>query len=158
MTTSTVSLWHARDATPEALAAAVNEAPITALQEVRAAFVDHDVWAWPDGAGGVHVVIDGVFLGPAFEQEHSWLAFTINHLYPEADTYPHYVRADLARVDGVALVAPFHVGNTFQDQPAVMVSRSSPKRVSGLSTAARKALTVTSFIQSQKVADEEVQP
>lgn len=149
MTTLTKSPWQTRDVPEESLRADVKVAPLAALREVRDAFADHDVWAWPDGSGGVLVVIEGVCLGPAWGQETSWLGFTINYLYPDADTYPHYVRADLSRADGTSLIAPFHVGNTFQEQPAVMVSRSSPNRVSGLSTAARKALSVVSFIQSQ---------
>ena len=143
--------WAARDAPSEALLNAANPGPLTGLREVQAVFEGHDIRSWPDGMGGVHVVIDEVQLGPAWVQETSWLGFTINYLYPDADTYPHYVRADLAHVDGNALVVPFHAGNSFQDQGAVMVSRSSPQRVSGLSTAARKALSVLTFIQSQPV-------
>jgi hypothetical protein len=152
-----ISPWQTLEAPSEVLRAGVNEAPLAALLEVKDVFADHDVWAWPDGVGGVHVAIEDVVLGAAWAQQKSWLAFTINHLYPEADTYPHYVRADLARLDGVNLVAPFHVGHTFQEQPAVMVSRSSPNRVSGLSTAARKAVSVITFIQSQKFDAEEQQ-
>jgi len=156
MTTLTESPWQTRDVPEESLATTVNPAPLAALREVRDAFAGHDVWAWPDGFGGVHVVIEGIPLGAAWAQETSWLGFTINYLYPDADTYPHYVRADLSRADGIALVAPIHVGNAFQEQPAVMVSRSSPRRVSGLSTAARKALSVVSFIQSQPATQTEL--
>ena len=106
------------------------------------------MYAWPDGSGGAHVVIEDVHVGPVWAQERSWLAFTINYLYPDADTYPHYVRGDLARTDGAAVVVPFHTGHVFQDLPAIMVSRSSPQRVAGLATAARKALSVISFIQN----------
>lgn len=149
MTTLIASPWAERDASARGMLDAVNAAPLAALQEVRSTFEEHTVRAWPDGTGGVHVVIEDIDLGPAWTQETSWLSFTINYLYPDADTYPHYVRPDLAHVDGNPLVAPFHPGNMFQDLPAVMVSRSSPNRVSGLSTAARKALSVITFIQSQ---------
>lgn len=131
------------------LQAKVNAAPLAALQDVQTTFEEHAVWARPDGLGGVHVVIDGVHLGPAFMQDASWLGFTINYLYPDADTYPHYVRSDLTHVDGNPLLVPFHIGNQFLEQPAVMVSRSSPNRVSGLSTPSRKALSVVAFIQAQ---------
>lgn len=149
MSTLIESPWAARAADASSLSSSVNSAPLGALQEVRDTFDAHAVWAWPDGMGGVHVVIDAVDLGAAFVQGTSWLGFTINYLYPDADTYPHYVRVDLARVDGAPLSVPFHAGNMFLDQPAVMVSRSSPNRVSGLSTASRKALSVLSYIQTQ---------
>lgn len=148
MNTITTSPWAARAATPQALADSVNPAALAGLHEVEATFEHHPVYAWPDGAGGVHVVIEDVPLGPAWAQERSWLAFTINYLYPNADTYPHYVRVDLARADGTALVVPFHPGHVFQDMAAIMVSRSSPQRITGLATAARKALSVISFIQN----------
>lgn len=149
MSTPIASPWAERDASAQGLLDAVNVAPLAALQEVRSTFAEHTVRAWPDGSGGLHVVIEDLDLGPAWTQGTSWLGFTINYLYPDADTYPHYVRADLMHVDGNPLVVPFHPGNTFQDLSAVMVSRSSPSRVSGLSTAARKALSVFTFIQSQ---------
>ncbi|OZE40002.1 MULTISPECIES: hypothetical protein [unclassified Rhodococcus (in: high G+C Gram-positive bacteria)] len=145
------SPWAVRDASHDVLLGAVNSGPLAGLREVQVAFDGHAIRSWPDGAGGVYVVIESVQLGPAWAQETSWLGFTINYLYPDADTYPHYVRADLSHVDGNALVVPFHLGNTFQDRAAVMVSRSSPQRVTGLNTAARKALSVLTFIQSQPV-------
>lgn len=152
MSTVIESHWAVHSVTEETLADTVNPSALAGLHEVQATFEDHAVHAWPDGTGGVHVVIENVQLGPAWAQESSWLAFTINYLYPDADTYPHYVRADLTRADGTALVVPFHVGHAFQEQPAIMVSRSSPQRVSGLSTAARKALSVLSFIQTSTPA------
>lgn len=149
------SHWAARHAPHEALMNAVNPGALQGLREVQAMFDGYDVRSWPDGTGGVHVVIENLQLGAAWIQESSWLGFTINYLYPDADTYPHYVRADLAHIDGNALVVPFHIGNTFQDQAAVMVSRNSPQRVTGLSTAARKALSVLTYIQSQPVDREQ---
>jgi hypothetical protein len=149
------SPWAAHDVAELSLLDTVNAAPLAALREVRSMFEEHTIRAWPDGAGGVHVVIEDIQLGPAWCQKTSWLGFTINYLYPDADTYPHYVRADLRHVDGNPLVAPFHIGHALQDQPAVMVSRSSPNRVSGLSTAARKALSVITFIQSQPTSREQ---
>ena len=148
MSTITTSPWAVRATTGQALADAVNPAALAGLHEVEATFEDHPVYAWPDGTGGVHAVIENVLLGPVWAQERSWLGFTINYLYPDADTYPHYVRADLAHANGTALVVPFHPGHVFQDLPAIMVSRSSPRRVTGLATAARKALSVISFIQN----------
>jgi hypothetical protein len=141
------SPWAAHAIAGQALADAVNPAALAGLREVEKTFEECSVHAWPDGSGGVHVVIEDVHLGSTWVQDTTWLAFTINYLYPDADTYPHYVRADLARADGAAVAVPLHVGNSFLGQPAIMVSRSSPQRIAGLSTAARKALSVISFIQ-----------
>lgn len=149
MSAAAVSPWTAREVSEAVLQAGVNPSVLIALGEVRTTFEQHTVRAWPDGSGGVHVVIEAVALGPAFAQDTSWVGFTINYLYPDADTYPHYLRADLAHTDQSPLAVPLHSGQTFENQPAVMLSRRSTNRVTGLSTAARKALSVLSFLRTQ---------
>lgn len=149
MNAATVSPWTDREVSEAVLQASVNPPVLAALGEVRTTFEEHPVRAWPDGSGGVHVVIEDVALGPTFTQDTSWVGFTINYLYPDADTYPHYLRHELAHADQSPLAVPLHVGQTFQDQPAVMLSRRSNNRVTGLSTAARKTLSVLSFLRDQ---------
>ncbi|WP_181125545.1 MULTISPECIES: hypothetical protein [unclassified Rathayibacter] len=80
------------------------------------------MYAWPDGQGGAHVVIDSIELGPGWAQESTWLAFSVSYLYPDADCYPHYVRADLAHADGRSLKVPFHFGNR-----TAVVAGSTPR-------------------------------
>jgi hypothetical protein len=142
--------WADRGVADEALASSVTAPVARAITEIRSSFPDTQVYAWPDGQGGAHVVIDSIDLGPGWAQESTWLAFSISYLYPDADCYPHYVRADLAHADGRGLEVPFHFGNAFLDHPSVMVSRRTNLREPALSTAARKALSVTAHIQEQR--------
>ena len=85
------------------------------------------------------------------------MAFFISNACPFADTYPFYVRADLSRIDGVALKVPLHVGNSwapdlrgFSARPAVMVSRrqNHPECV-GRETPLMKLQTVIRWLMKQ---------
>ena len=149
MTTLSAFPWADRGITGANFIAAVNTPVAQSVADVRGAFPENQVHAWPDGQGGARVVIESIELGPAWVQQTSWLGFDISYVYPDADCYPHYVRPDLQRVDGQALLPPVHVGNLFAEQPAVMVSRRSNRRDLVLGTAARKALSVVSFLQEQ---------
>jgi hypothetical protein len=147
VTTVHDSPWTDRAVDDADFIAAVNAPVVQAVAEVRAAFPENQVHAWPDGQGGARVVVESIELGPGWAQQTSWLGFDISYVYPDADCYPHYARPDLQRTDGHALVPPVHGGNLFADQPAVMVSRRSNRRDLVLGTAARKALSVVSFLQ-----------
>ncbi|MCW3038782.1 MAG: hypothetical protein JWM31_687 [Solirubrobacterales bacterium] len=80
------------------------------------------VRAWADGTGGAQVVIDDVPLSSTWTTTSTWVGFALSHLVPEADTYPHYVRADLGYADGRPLTVPLSPA-TFAGVPAVQVSR-----------------------------------
>jgi len=138
-----------RGAHQTTLVAAVTPAVATAVDEIRRAFPDASVRAWPDGQGGAFVVIDDVELGPAWAPSSSWLGFMVSYLHPETDCYPHYVGAEVHRIDRQAMQAPFHSGQTFDGEPAIMVSRRSPGRDPLLDTPARKTQSVLQFIRSQ---------
>ncbi len=86
------------------------------------------------------MIVESLPLGPGFVPSASWVGFAIPGLYPRADVYPHFVRADLARADGVALSAPLNPGHTMPGfgLPAVMVSRRSNRWNPNRDTAALK--------------------
>lgn len=147
--TAAVEVWSARGVDQMTLDNGVTAAVAVAVDGVRRAFSDTTVHAWPDAKGGAFVVIDTAELSPALAPSSSWLGFLISYLHPETDCYPHYVRPDLHRVDGRALQAPFHNGQTFDGLQAVMVSRRSPGRDPRLDTPARKTLSVLQFIRDQ---------
>jgi hypothetical protein len=93
-----------------------------AIDELREHFDSMiDIVELPDG--GARVVINGIELGAPYQQPDTWVGFTLTPLYPYADVYPHFVRPDLARVDGRRLEIPIHINNSFYGAPAVMVSR-----------------------------------
>lgn len=131
------------------VAASCTTAVADAVIQVRQRFTE-PVYAWPDGSGGAFVVIDQVDLGPAWVEPVSWLGFVITHLHPLSDVYPHWVRPDLRRIDGLPLaVPPLHSGNQFDGRPAVMVSRASRRRDPGVDTPARKAGSVLAYLRGQ---------
>ncbi|MDD7814483.1 hypothetical protein PP713_18115 [Mycobacterium sp. CSUR Q5927] len=96
-----------------------------AVEDIRAAFPDAAVDVREDD-GGVIVVVDPVDPGPPYVQRSSWIGFRITYQYPYADVYPHFLRGDLARVDGAGLGEAI-TATTFEGKSAVQVSRRSRK-------------------------------
>jgi len=122
-----------------------------AVEQIRRAFPDTAVEVREDSAGGAYVLVENLDLGPAFEPRRSWVAFPIPYVYPQGDSYPHWVRGDLARADSTPLAAPFHPGQQVPlfDRPAVMVSRRSNRWDPARDTALLKLLRVLHFFSKQ---------
>lgn len=121
-----------------------------AIAELRSQFGDPRVQIAELPDGGARVVVEGLELGAPYVQPETWCGFTLAPLYPYADVYPHFVRPDLSRIDGKALQTPIHIGNTFYDRPAIMVSRRT--RLTGPAnpnTAVLKLLKVQSWLLAQ---------
>lgn len=112
-----------------------------AIREIAAAFPKCPLESADDGQGGAFVTLKDVPITGPYEQPASWFGFHITHTYPYADVYPHFVRHDLSRRDKKPLGAALSVG-TFQNQPAIQISRRS-KRLN--------AATDTALLKLQKV-------
>jgi hypothetical protein len=150
MTATSVVNWSSCGVDQSTLAARVSAAVAVAVSQVRAAFANWPVHAWATADGSAIVIIEDIELGPRWIQDTTWLAFQISYLHPDADCYPHWVRPDLARANGAALVPPLHNQNqTFDGRPAVMISRRSPRRNPAIDTPARKAQSVVRFLREQ---------
>jgi hypothetical protein len=133
----------ARSLGPEGLEGDVYEA----IKEICANFTDLEVVAWADGEGGAFVVIDGVDIGSTWSPFTTWVGCRILNAYPEADVYPIFVRGDLQRADGVALVAPINPGQQFAERSAVMVSRTTPRRTAATASAATRLINTVTFLR-----------
>lgn len=95
-----------------------------AIDEIQAAHTDAPFTIRKDGEGGAYVILEEIDPGPIYRQRVTWIGFRITFQYPYSDTYPHYVRGDLARVDGRTLgeaMSPM----TFEGRPAIQISRRS---------------------------------
>ncbi len=95
-----------------------------ALDEVRAAFPGAEVSVREEPDGGAVVLVDPVDPGELYVQRETWIGFRITFQYPYSDVYPHFVRGDLTRVDGAALGEGMSSA-TFEDRPAIQISRRS---------------------------------
>lgn len=140
----------------------MNDSVCAAVEELRQQYPRNEFHVADDVDGGAFVIIEDLPLGPPFEQATTWVGFHIVHACPYADTYPHFVRPDLRRVDGAILTIPFHSGRVFPQaeaklrQPAalpqraaLMVSRRSNKRdPSGIDTPRRKLAKVMQWMSS----------
>ncbi|WP_295817967.1 hypothetical protein [uncultured Microbacterium sp.] len=107
-----------------------------AIAELTAQFPDSVVTATESGDGGAWVHVDPVPIGNRFTHPTSWVAFHLTFTYPDADVYPHFVRADLVRVDGQGLGEGFSSTTFGPDAtPAIQISRRSPETLRNDATA-----------------------
>jgi hypothetical protein len=69
--------------------------------------------------------VEGLHLGPPFAQDDGWLGFLIASTCPCADAYPHFVRTDVARVNGAPLGEGLSDGHSFHAQEALSTPGAS---------------------------------
>jgi hypothetical protein len=128
---------------------AITDEVQVALEELRTSFPDSSLIFEETGDGGAWVRVEPVPTGPAFPQGETWSAFQIPYSYPEADVYPHFVRPDLARIDGQPFGEGFQqsigcwTGGTMM---ATQLSRRTNVLDSATNTAAGKLLKVLRWL------------
>jgi hypothetical protein len=133
-----------------------------AIEEIRKQFDGHAVLVGNDQHGGACVIVEGLPLGTPYAQFESWVGFHITHACPYADVYPHFVRADLSRLDKKELGEATSPGHTFPQpgvvvdksiapRPALQLSRRSNRRdlTTGLETPLIKLLKVLQWLKSR---------
>jgi hypothetical protein len=133
-----------------------------AIDEIAKQFPGHALVVAGDLSGGAFVIVEEVPLGAPYAQETSWVGFHITHNCPYADTYPHFVRADLTRADNGPLGDGMTNGHMFPQpgalrdpsemppRPAIQVSRRSNRRdSSGIETPNMKLLKVLQWMRSR---------
>ena len=116
-----------------------------ALEQLKAAYPSASIVTREDGEGGVYVIIDPVPIGHPYSQESTWVGFRIVHQYPYADTYPHYVRRDLTRVDATALAPELQMVD-YEGRQALQISRRSNRLNPATETAAIKLQKVLTWL------------
>lgn len=118
-----------------------------AVEELEATFQDSRVTARDLGDGGAQVTIDPVDPGEQYSHRETWMKFTISFQYPDADIYPLFIRPDLTRVDGHNHGTGISLAS-FDQTPALQLSRRSGKLNPAIDTAAVKALKVLAWLHS----------
>lgn len=119
-----------------------------AVEEIKAAHPGATVTLREDGSGGVFVILEPVDLGSVYVQRASWIGFQITFQYPYSDVYPHFVRPDLARVDGQPLGEAMSTA-AFEGRSAVQISRRSNRLNPATDTAAVKLLKVLDWARNR---------
>jgi hypothetical protein len=118
-----------------------------AVEELKATFPDSSVTIRDLGDGGAQVKIDPVDPGEQYSHRETWMKFTIGFQYPYADVYPLFVRPDLTRVDGTSHGTGISLAS-FDQEPALQLSRKSSKLNPATDTAAVKASKVLAWLRS----------
>jgi hypothetical protein len=133
-----------------------------AVAEIRREYAQHAVLVGEDQHGGACVIVEDVPMGAPYVQSTSWMGFHITHSCPYADTYPHFLRNDLQRLDKAALGEAMGAGHQFPtpgvvvdgklaSRQAVQVSRRSNHRdpSSALETPLIKMVKVHRWVLSR---------
>jgi hypothetical protein len=118
-----------------------------AVDEIKAAFPNATVEVKEEG-DAVVVLLDPIDPGEPYAQRESWIGFRITFQYPYSDVYPHFVRGDLSRVDGAGLGEGTAV-TTFENRPAVQLSRKSNRLDPTTDTALIKLHKVLAWLQTR---------
>jgi len=122
---------------------------IEAIQELEKAYGKDLVASTPDEQGGAFVIISNLDLGPVYVPLKAWCGFAINHMYPDAQVYPHYFQSDLKRADGIGFSGGFSFpADKWQDRQVVQVSRSSKNWSPAHDTAEIKLEKVLNWMRS----------
>lgn len=119
-----------------------------AVDEIRSSFQESAVDVREDGEGGAVVFVEPVDPGPQYQQRSTWVGFRITFQYPYSDVYPHFVRGDLARVDGAPLGEGTSV-TSFEGRPSVQLSRRSNRLNPEADTAVIKLHKVLAWLRSR---------
>ena len=119
-----------------------------AVTEVEQSFPGHRVEVMSEGQGGAYVIVYDLNVGERYAPATSWIGFLITFQYPYADVYPHFVRADLKRIDGTNLPSGFSGPIVWNGCQALQISRRSNRWTAGVDTAAMKLAKVLNWIRN----------
>ncbi len=119
-----------------------------AIDEITSAYPGVPFTVREDGEGGAYVVLEEVDPGPLYQVRVTWIGFRITFQYPFADTYPHFVRGDLARADGRVLGEATSAA-TFEGRSAIQISRRSNRLNPQTDTALIKLQKVLTWLAAR---------
>ena len=119
-----------------------------ALDQLASSFPGSRHVVQEDAEGGAYVIVEGVPLGPSYEQQTTWVGFRIGFQYPYSDVYPHFVRSDLRRIDGKPLGEGMSSAS-FMDRPAIQISRRTNNLNPAVQTASIKLLKVLEWLRTR---------
>lgn len=121
---------------------------VEAIEEVRASCSPSSIDVEEDGQGGAYVVVHDLALGEQFHPARGWVGFHVTFQYPHADVYPHYVDAQITRVDGQPMGAAI-TPTSWRGRPCHQISRRSNHWNPAGDTAAGKLLKVLDWLRAQ---------
>jgi hypothetical protein len=120
-----------------------------AVEEIKRTWAGHRLEVEPEPQGGAYVVVHDLPIGDQYQPSTSWVGFLITFQYPRADIYPHFLTAELRRVDGHALGESFQQPIPWRGQTATQISRASRNLDPTVDTAATKLAKVLAWVRSR---------
>jgi hypothetical protein len=119
-----------------------------AIEEIRTTFPGCALVIREDAEGGAFLIVEDAPLAGPYQQATTWVGTHILYNYPYADTYPHFVPADLRRLDGHAVRGQgISGGHNFEGRSALQLSRRSNRFNPQLDKAAFKIQRVLKWLR-----------
>src|SRR5260370_27957472 len=125
-----------------------------AVTDVEQSFLGYRVEVTPESQGGAYVIVHDLNLGERYVPATSWIGFLITFQYPYADVYPHFVRADLKRIDGTNMPLGFSGPIVWNGCQALKISRRSKRWTAGGCTVALNVAMVLPLRREARIRDE----
>src|SRR5260370_35395689 len=119
-----------------------------AVTEVEQSFPGHRLDVTPESQGGAYVIVHDLNLGGRYAPATSWIGFLIRFQYPYADVYPHFVQADLKRIDGANLPSGFSGPIAWNGRQALQISRRPNPWSAGVGTAPSERAKVVNLFRN----------
>jgi hypothetical protein len=120
-----------------------------AIEDIKAAFDGHRVDVEPESQGGAYVVVNDLPISDKYAPTKTWFGFLITFQYPRADIYPHFVDAQIRRLDGRPHGAGFSGPIQWQGRAALQISRRSNRLNPSVDTATTKLAKVIEWVKQQ---------
>ncbi len=120
-----------------------------AISEVQVRWPEAKVTHVEDGGGNVTVFIDPIEIGDQYVPSKTWIGFTLQAMYPDADVYPHFISGQIVRADGKEFGESFGKGHNFHDKEAIQVSRRTNDWNGAVDSAETKLIKVVAWIKSR---------
>lgn len=118
-----------------------------AIEEVRAAFPGHAIDITSESQGGAYITVHDLWIGDQYEPCTTWVGFQVTFQYPRTDCYPHFLDSGVRRKENLALGEAFSGPTTWNNRPALQVSRRSNRWDPCCDTAALKLTKVLEWLR-----------
>jgi hypothetical protein len=119
-----------------------------AIKEIQTSFPENRIEVIPETQGGAYVIVHDLLIGEQYISPTNWVGFLMTFQYPNSDVYPHFTDINLHRRDNNVLGQGLSK-TTWQNKPAIQVSRRSKRWNPAVDNAAIKLAKVLNWLKTQ---------
>lgn len=119
-----------------------------AIAEIAEVYGENNLEITETGDGGANVIVKNIELGDNFSPSSIWCGFSINHMYPNSDVYPHFINSDFKLPkDTDPKGLPIQYNKNWNNKSCIQISRRSKRWNPANDTALFKLQKVINYIK-----------